>query len=517
MIGARVREGAVMEQPGESDRQPDPQQDVVPDPQPDVVPDPGQFDPGPVVVLPESAPWPPPSPEPVFVPPPPPKPKDPVAVAVANASLLGVGYLMLGRRLLWLLTALVTAALVVLLVVVTRSGWLELALLLWWAAMIWHGWRLARPGEVVRTQRVVTLAWVVPLLLVVGLVRFDAVRIEWTVDDARAAGDCAKAKPALDKVWIGHRVVDAPMAARTDQTVLACRRLDDANGQLTRALASGGVPALDEAFTGLGSVLAELPGHEKMVDAALGQFLGKLPVENPCHTSAITNWLKERKASGNGLDRAADVAPRLGPAALVGCGDRNMGLTAYREARESYQRLLDAYPGHELTGKAEEGVKQATLAMELAHVRGMGQGYCAHPAQYSGAAPYGKGVNRAIVYGSEYTDKLPGDWKTTNVTEAVLIVCTGEPEFGPVQETCPYVSRKSGRNANVAFHRISVQVRAYELRTAKLVFDEKVTIGGASCPSVFMAPDDGSGPPSDRYVDPSEADMRKAFAPAIAP
>lgn len=440
-----------------------------------------------------------------------------MAVAIANASLLGVGYLMLGRRLLWLLTTLVTAGLLVLLIAVTKSGWLELAVLLWWAAMIWHGWCLARPGEVVRRQRVVTLAWVLPLLLVVGLVRFDAMRIEWTVDDARAAGDCAKAKPALDKVWPGHRVVDAPMTARTDMTVEACRRLDEAKGQLTRALA-GGVPSLSEAFTKLDSVLAELPGHEKMVDTVLEGFLGRLPVENPCHTSAITDWLKDRKTTGNGLDRAADVAPRLGPTALITCGERQMGLTAYREAKDRYQRLLDAYPDHELKGKAEEGVKQATLAMELEHVRRMGQGYCAAPAQYSGAAPYGKGVNRAVVFGgSEYTEKLPGDWKTTKFDEAVLVVCTGEPEHGPVQESCPYLWEDSRQSTNVAFHRVSIPVRAYELRTGKLVFDQKVTIGGASCPATLRAPDTGAGPPKDWFVEPSEADMRRAFAPAIAP
>jgi hypothetical protein len=40
-------------------------------------------------------------------------------------------------------------------------------------------------------------------------------------------------------------------------------------------------------------------------------------------------------------------------------------------ARARYQQLLDQYPGHELTARAQEGVRQATLALELANVRGL--------------------------------------------------------------------------------------------------------------------------------------------------
>jgi hypothetical protein len=67
---------------------------------------------------------------------------DPLAVALGNASLLGVGYLMLERRKLAVAAGAVTVVLVSALVSVARS-WCEVVVLLWWAAVIVHGWFLA--------------------------------------------------------------------------------------------------------------------------------------------------------------------------------------------------------------------------------------------------------------------------------------------------------------------------------------------------------------------------------------
>jgi hypothetical protein len=96
---------------------------------------------------------------------------DPLAVAIGNASLLGVGYLMMGRRQLAVGTGVVTVGLVVLLATVDWSPVLEIGVLLWWVGLVAHGWFLAGGRArrvVVRRQRMVALAVTAPVLLAVG-------------------------------------------------------------------------------------------------------------------------------------------------------------------------------------------------------------------------------------------------------------------------------------------------------------------------------------------------------------
>lgn len=469
-----------------------------------------------VAVLPDATDW---SPNPLtFTPEPVYRPRDAIAAAVGNASLLSVGYLLLGKRLLAFQTMLVTFMLVTV-VIAVPSVWFELAVLAWWAFMTWHGWYLGggKTGSVVRAHRRIALAVTVPVLLIFGLVRFDAARLEWEVTEAREQGDCARAETELAKVWFGHRVVDAPMTVRTDRTVEACQRLWQASRSLDESLATGDTAALAAGFRGLDEVLAQLPGHDRMVDVALDRFLGGLPTKDNCLTSSLTDWVKGRKPTGNGLDRAATVVPRVAPAALVGCADERMVANDFRVAQHRYQQLLDEYPGHELTGKAQEGVTKARLAAELAHVRNLHGGYCGRPAAYSGAPEFRRGaVNRAVIWGNrEHVEKLPVDWLTQDVGEAVLVVCTGQTEFGAPTQTCPYRNSRTGRLGGVTFRKIAIPVKAYELRTGNLVADTRVEIGGTSCPSVFFA--SGDGPPPNRYVSPSDVDVRAAYAAVIAP
>ncbi|HEY0803455.1 MAG TPA: hypothetical protein VGD84_00250 [Pseudonocardiaceae bacterium] len=269
-----------------------------------------------------------------------------------------------------------------------------------------------------RGQRLVALGVTIPVLLAVGLLRYDAAGIERTVTDARHSGDCVRALTFLHRIWLGHRVADAPLTARADKTVQACQRLHAAQDQLSAGL-TGDLDALKAGFDGLSSVLAELPGHEKMVDVVLDGFLGGLPTQDACQTAPVTDWLRQRQPSHDGLDRSFGVVAHIAPAALVGCGDNRMAANDWAAARSRYQQLLDLYPGNELTAKAEEGVRQATLAIELANVRSLLQGstgtqpaYCSQPAQYGGAAPYGKGTNPALFYGNdEYTNRLPAQWR----------------------------------------------------------------------------------------------------------
>ncbi|MEV0634504.1 hypothetical protein AB0I77_05935 [Streptomyces sp. NPDC050619] len=458
---------------------------------------------------------------------------DPLAVALGNASLLAVGYLMLRRWGLAVVAVVVTVVLVSMVVSTARSSY-EVLVLVWWAAVVAHGWFLARGGArgagrgAVRGRRLVALCITLPVLLAVGLLRFDASRIEGDVNEARADGDCAEAVSAQDRVWFGHRVADAPLTARGDEVVEACDRLRTARTELATAL-TGDNGALRDGFGTLGSVLAE-SGNEKTVETTLNGFLRGLPAKDPCDTVTITDWLQDRTRSHDVLDRSADTAKRTEPAALVACGDDLMAHSSWESARTHYERLLDRYPDDSLAAKARTGVRKATQSIELANVRSLLAGdtgsqpeYCSKPAKYSGAKPMGKGTNRALFYGDDdtygggYTGKLPGSWKSDDPADAVLVVCMGTEGFGTSVETCPYRDRDSGSLTYVSFHKIAIPVKVYELRTGKLVAKRKIQISGSSCPSVisYFTYGDSGTPPSTRYVTESKSDVRNAFRPLV--
>ena len=456
----------------------------------------------------------------------PPRQADPLAVALGNASLLGVGYLLLRRPWLAVLTLVVTVVLVVLLTGSTPEVWLEVVVVLWWAVLIAHGWLLARrhprPARPWR-KRAVALAVTVPVLAVFGVLRFDAAGIEQDVAEARGAGDCGRATTATDQLWFGHRVVDAPLVARAEETNAACARLRAADKALGVAL-TGDIEALETGFATLSEVLAERPGHEQMVATALDGFLDRLPKIDSCLATKVTDWLREHKPGG-ALAPAADVVPRVAPHAMVGCGDRLMAANDWGVARDHYQQLLDEYPEHELALTAQQGVRKATLAIELDNVRGLLAPtgslprYCDAPAPYSGAAPYVPNrPNRALVYGSEpNTNKIPPGWKASDVTNAVVVICAGESEYGASVDTCLYDSTTDpGVSGWVTFRKIAIPLRVFEIRTGRQVASFKVEIGGGSCPT-FLSWYGSITPPSNEYVTASATDVQAAFRPLLIP
>jgi hypothetical protein len=462
-------------------------------------------------------------------------PRDPIAVALGNGSLFGVGYGMLGKRLLAVAAALLTITLVILLVAVFQELWLEIVVLVWWVAVIAHGWYLASkrprptlPGAA-RKQRLVALAVTLPVLLIVGFLRFDSAQIEQDVADARRDGDCDKATHALDSRWLGHRIANAPLSAEQDDTARACDLLRQATTNLDAAL-KGDAAKLRAGIAGLRTVLRDLPGHEKMVGNTLDRFLHLLPTDDPCDTKVITDWLGRDRPNKTVLDRAADIVPRIAPKAIVECGDDLMAANNWTLARERYQQLIDEYPDHDLAPRAQEGATLATQAIELANVRqlltstaGEQPAYCTSPAPYSAAAPYGAASpNRALFYGNAaYTDRLPPEWKATDAADAVAIVCAGASELGAPVKTCPYESTLSPLGyTDVTFKKVSIPVKVYEVKTGKLVVDTRVEIGGASCPAVLEYQTTGYadlGPPSEIYVTPADPDVHAGFSPLINP
>src|SRR5690606_6839056 len=137
---------------------------------------------------------------------------DPLAVAVGNASLLGVGYALLGRGGAAVGSALLTVVLVATHVMVP-SGWIEGALVLWWVALVVHGW-YAAGGRIRSTstelaptgsahswrQRFIASAIALPVLLGVGYLRLDAREIEQTANAAHRTGDCQDAVTTLQQL-----------------------------------------------------------------------------------------------------------------------------------------------------------------------------------------------------------------------------------------------------------------------------------------------------------------------------
>jgi len=109
----------------------------------------------------------------------------------------------------------------------------------------------------------------------------------------------------------------------------------------------------------------------------------------------------------------------------------------------------------------------------------------------------------------------------TPLSNAVLVICAGDSDYGTAVQTCDYESKFSvyGYEA-VTFHKIAIPIRAYELRTGRLVANTKVQISGSSCPSTleyttYLSFD--SGPPSEVYVTPHASNVRAAFDSLINP
>ncbi|MEO3768359.1 hypothetical protein, partial [Streptomyces sp. B5E4] len=430
----------------------------------------------------------------------------------------------------------------------------------------------------VRRDRLVALLVAAPVPLACTALRLDASRIEGNAADAHRAGECAQAVSDLDGLWFGHRLADAPLTARAEDSTEACelllraeRQAEDDRVRGARTLKAyadhpgalwdgagsrradlllaqaeheldtgltGDTDALSAGFGHLATVLKEYGGGDDGdgedrsgdVNDALDGFLGALPTDDACQTKEVTDWLGAHESGDDGLARAADVVPEVAPAAIVDCGDALMADDTWKQARTQYEQLLDEYPDHELSGTAEDGVERADLAIQLDNVRGLlkpgpyGEKpeYCDNPAPYRGAKAYGgNGPYRAMLIGqSKHRSKLPSSWLAKDPKDAVAIICAGSSKHGSTVANCPYESDLAvGGVQNVAFKNREIPVRVYELRTGKLAKKTTVEIGGSSCPAVLEYTYYGvdAGPPSEVYVKSSESDVRAGYESLIYP
>ncbi|ONH61699.1 hypothetical protein CcI49_05790 [Frankia sp. CcI49] len=489
--------------------------------------------------MPQAKPTPAPAPAPAE------RSHDPVAVALANAALLGGGYLMLGRRNLAVVTTLVTAELLIIFASSAQVLWFALVLLGWWLALVAHGWYLAggwprgrrheaspdgsgpqpRPGgpRPRRSWRLRSVAFgaALPVLLTAVFLRLDVERIDNDVDKGRQASDCGRVEAALDRVSPAHRMVAISPGSDGEDMVTACATLHLTAAKLTtgRTPGSSSVEMLEAGFEELVSIRAQSPDYQGMVQTTVDQFFDGLPTRDPCVTVRVLDWLATDLPDKQSAGRAADVVRRLAPEALLDCGDDTVAQDR-AGARTTYQTLIDRYPNHQLAGQAREKVAQIDQAIALENLQrnldqvraslvpqssGSLPAYCSSPAPYLTARTGGPG--RAMLFGaSDYVDKLPGEWRTTDVNDATRVICAGDAEYGAAVRTCPYENV-----GNVTFHREAVPVRVYDLRTGQLISDTRVEISGSSCPYFIY----GYG--TEKFVTPSDGDVQAAFRPLISP
>ncbi|AFT99484.1 hypothetical protein [Nocardia brasiliensis] len=453
---------------------------------------------------------------------------DRIWVAIGNASLLGIGYLMVRRRRSALVTTAVTVGVVVVQSVFVRAVWLDLVVLLWWAALIVHGGRVAgtvaEPAGGVRVRRVVALALALLVVSAVAVLRMETAHIDRQVAEARRGGDCVQGRIAAARLWLGDRVAAAPRAASIERTDRACALLRGTADEFSMAL-TGDTVSLAGGFALLDTVLTELPGHQAMARRTLDDLLGRLPDgSEDCAAAAVTDWLGEHPFDDEVRRRATDAVPTIAPWAVFGCAGNLMAVDNWAGARDRYQQLLDQYPRHALVDQAKAGLLRAVQAIELAMVRGLLQpptpgaqpAYCRTPQPYSAAAPYrGANPNRALLFGNDYdTAAFPAEWRAGDAADAVLVLCAGPTEFGDVVETCTYRSELTHRLSDVPFHKKAIPLRVFEVRTGRPVLDTRIQIAGATCPPTLFSAADHVGA---KYVESADADVRAAFDAVINP
>lgn len=381
---------------------------------------------------------------------------DPLAVALGNATLFGVGYFLQRRRLAAICAAVVSLILLVVIAVVGQPAWLwRVTLVLWWLAMIVHGWlsarRAARPAApaaaaeavplekpVVRRQRRIAAAAAAVVLVSAVGVAVEARLLEASAANSHRAGDCTEARETLERIGARHRLVDPYVARRTESSREACRLLQasfrnarvlpeeaadlmaryadhpsalwpDASErhldlllragetELTLSLSDEDTSSLEHGVELLTRVLEMDSGLAGEVNQILNAYVRQLRGADACGATAAIDWIVEHDPLDDLADRVATVAPSI----LLACGDGLLEDSPY-EARDVYRTLLDRYPDADTTEAARDGLDEAEAVLEedaLRSVfRGFGPGYCEEPIPYRRAPAYrGGGPHLVLV------------------------------------------------------------------------------------------------------------------------
>jgi tetratricopeptide (TPR) repeat protein len=458
---------------------------------------------------------------------------DPFAAALGNASLLGAGYLLLGRVGLAVVSVSATAALVVAIGISEEPAWFwRIVLGLWWASQIGHAWRLASGrtrlalpsppaplravGQGVRTstptQRFFASAALVLVLVPVLAVRAEALRIEQNAADAYGADDCAAADAVAAALTVEQRLATGLPTARAETVRDACGKVAQAEDDLIDASTSGDVAA---EFDLLEAVLDEAPQLQDEADGLVDRFVASLPERPSCEVLRIADGLVRRSA-GDLPGRAEEAVREAIPDALLRCGQVEFEQGTLEEAREKFERLLEEYPDHPQAAEAEQGIDAIDAEFELEALLSLTSTvngtppYCDRQAPYRAAAPYDSSTPHAtMLFGDpKGVESLPTSWLTTDPAEAVLIICAEYAGLGAYVESCEY---EGGHT--VDFYKQRIDLRLFEVRTGELVEERTIELGG-SCP--YFLSYYGSVPETDA-VFVSETSYRDAYRPVLDP
>jgi hypothetical protein len=454
---------------------------------------------------------------------------DPWAAALGNATLLGLGYLLLRR---WRATAgtLVTTGVLVLIVSAAdhQPGWTWRAILFgWWIATTAHGWRLAggrwAPAPLVirgqtrpvRRQRLVAAATAAAVLAALVGLTIDSRRVEAAAVDGHRAGDCDRAIAGFDRIGGRHRLVDPLVTARAELHAQACELLSDAQrraehypadaadgladylahpaavwegaagrraellvtvatGKLDRALL-GDLGALTEAVDNLVTVLDEAPANRDQVAGTLASYQTGLHTADPCDARSNLNWFSTREFPHPELTQTKQAIEPRTPQVLVDCGNELLATDA-EEALDTFQQVLVGYPEHPLAAEAAERVEvteDLIVRQELSRVLGgwpgeerSSAGYCDEPVGYSKASRYtGPGPHRMVVIAHHQIRSAVESWQATDFTDAVLVLCGDEPAPGSVLGSCDYLDESGERPRPFT---VPLHALSYHLRVFEL-------------------------------------------------
>lgn len=469
---------------------------------------------------------PPNAPVPAAFPPPPPSPRrpapprratDPVAAVAGNATMLGLGYMLMRRPILAALALCGTGFLAWSAAVQTENPLWRYLLPSWGLVMILHAWwltRRERPVPLVdlvepdpaRRLRVWALTAAALVLLTVGWFRLDA---WWIVHDAETAhtrGDCAEAEAALGTLDAVHRVAFGPIVERGEEEGDACALLlsalaeGDASPSAAAitlstyldhpgALWDGAGPkraefllqaallertpnptTLEAAFAQLTETLESHPDQSGAVRDTMEGFMADLEAApSPCTGYAVDHWLADRQWEAEAITAPIAAAADQVPLRLLGCADE-WNESDLGSAAGLYREFLTAYPDHELAGRAAEGI----LASDS---------YCTDPVAYRGApAADGAGPHPMQLLGGWGSEGrgFPDSWIAETADETALVVCV-DAEVGEFQESCMYRA-PSGNTFWAGFFAHRFTIKAYSLRTGEVVADYAREIGRA-CPN----------------------------------
>lgn len=498
-------------------------------------------------------------------PPPAPQPEPPAehapdrfSVILGNATLLGIGYMLMRRPRLAIVSLIGSISLLSLIALYPHVVVWRLLLPVWWVALVLHAWQSApnaRPvffseRSPVWLQRVLAAACL--MLVSLAWLRIDTWTIVRDAETPHADGDCERAVSSLRWLSTAHGTAYGSLVSRGESEREACEllltALDESEGPasatglgayldhpgalwegagprraellLDEALGEirwGGVKVLEddspawgtveEAFAQLSTTLQDKPGQSEPVSAVVESFLADLAKAPPCKAKEIDTWLLAQTWEEPEL--AASIAPEADqlPARMFHCAD---DLSA-ADTDAAYQEFLTAYPEHELAVRAAEALLSDG-------------GYCDHPAAYPGASAYeGGGPHAMWMLGMDPEEYgFPDSWLADTVDRAALVVCVEGPERGSFQQTCYY---EPGENqqltslegfAEVDFYASEFTVKAYELRSGELVGDYSAEIGDP-CPGELSYTNRHGFDivPSKYNSDYSDADVRSIFAPLV--